>query len=174
MNNGGNSLDKNTILSLNMDPKSIDLHKMALSKMKNIRVDPTAKHDFVKDRIRAKNISNIDDLYSKLNDLEKNGALDIWINKFGKKKYMIGGNTSIKESDVLSASSKIESLIETTLQEMEGMEAGVTGTGHAAASGTVASSTNAPIAYMNGPGKNKHLVNRNPEGTHQDTNLGGN
>jgi hypothetical protein len=84
----GNRLDQNTLLTLNKDPGSIDLHNLALAKMKNAKVDPTAKHNFIDDRARKKNIKNIDELYEKLNELERNGVLDIWIKKFGKKKYL--------------------------------------------------------------------------------------
>ena len=166
-----NSLDKNTLLSLNMDPKSIDLHKLALTRMKNAKVDPSAKHDFIKDRIRTKNINNIDELYNKLNELEKNGVLDIWINKFGKDRYK---GTTLKESTLdIPLDRKIQTLIENTLESIAEAE------GVATASGTVATSIGAPIAYMNGPSKNHKrntkgpiLINKYPEGTHQDTNLG--
>ncbi len=162
----GNVLDKNTILSLNQDPKSIDMHKMALSKMRNAKVDPSAKHDFIFDRMRQKSINNIDDLYSKLNDLEKNGVLDIWINKFGKQKYM-QGKQPLKESVEL----KVQELIETALEEIGAPLGGSTLGG------------SGPIATMAGPGKNKTypggIINKNPdatltgEKTHQDTNIGG-
>lgn len=102
-------LDHNTIMSLNKDPKSIDLHNLALSKLKNVRVSPTAKHDFIGDRARTKNIDNMDELYGKLNELEKNGVLDIWIKKFGKTKYGPGADVkSLKESTLIELAEAIE------------------------------------------------------------------
>jgi len=175
--------DMNTILSLNKDPKSIDVYKVGLSEMKKGPLAPDAKHDFIEDRARVKNIKNIRALYDKLNDLEKNGVLDIWIKKFGKDKYR---NTLLKEgtafdcieitSDILYEDGKLFFELDTAaiVEEMDG----------AAAAGFT-SAGSGPAATMAGmPSKNK----ANPGGiidkyakptitsdrTHQDTNLGGN
>jgi hypothetical protein len=83
-----NFLDKNTLLTLNKNPKSIDLHNLALSRMKNVRVDPSAKHDFIADRARNKKLKNIDQVFQHLNELEKNGIIEMWMKKYGKKKYL--------------------------------------------------------------------------------------
>jgi len=105
------ALDRNTLLSLNKDPKSIDLHNLALAKMKNVRVDNTARHSFIKDRQRSKNIKNIDELYEKLNEMERNGVMDIWINKFGKKKYQ-GGQVGGVESTAKNIKQSLRESIE--------------------------------------------------------------
>lgn len=169
------NLDKNTLLSLNKDNKSIDLHKMALAKMNNARVDPSAKHDFIEDRIRVKNLDNMDDLYSKLNELEKNGALDIWIKKFGKHQYMGQQEPkTLKESGKLFGEiveGKLTLNVDAILQEMDGAAAaGFTSVG------------SGPAATMGGmPAKNRVITDKYPdpmlahsgEKTHQDTKLGG-
>lgn len=162
-------LDMNTILSLNKDNKSVDTHNVQLAKMKNVNIAPEAKHDFIADRARKKDIKNIDSLYDKLNDLEKNGVLDIWMKKFGKDQYM---RKPINENFEISSGS-IEK-VQKILTEMDGAAAaGMTSVGAG------------PAATMGGmPGKNKanpgHIINKHPETslmhtsdkTHQDTNLG--
>jgi hypothetical protein len=164
--------DMNTLLSLNKDPKSIDIYNNKIAGMKKGPLDPLAKHSFIEDRARTKNIKNIKDLYSKLNELEKNGVLDIWIDKFGKDKYR---GQALKEStieiaeDILYENGKLYVKLDkaSIVEEMDG----------AAAAGFT-SSGSGPAAYM--VGKTKHVVNKYPESkllnnkiaeTHQDTSI---
>jgi len=174
-------LDRNTILSLNMDPKSLNLHDMAIARMKKVKLNPTARHDFIEDRARTKEITNSDELFRKLNTMEKNGTLDIWIKKFGKKKYM-------KESieifdDILEENGHLVFTINTKeiVRSMQSMVEEMDGASAAGFMGAGAG----PAATMAGtPSRNRIIENKypktspsdnKPEGeTHQDTNLGGN
>jgi hypothetical protein len=55
--------------------------------------------------MRAKDVKNMDDVFKKLNTLAKNGTLELWRKKYGKKYGMgLTENTSINN--------KIESLLE--------------------------------------------------------------
>ena len=174
-------LDRNTILSLNKDPKSIDLHKLALARMKNTHVDPSAKHEFIADRARTKGLGNMDDLYGKLNELEKNGVMDIWIKKFGKAKYGPGAPSEGKklnesttlDSFVFNKQEIVEAFHELEDSALEEMDGGAVGVGSAAGAGVPAgmtSGSSGPIATYGGtPGKNQ--INKNPETTL--THLGG-
>ncbi len=101
-------LDMNTILSLNKDPGSMDLHNMALARSKSAKVSPSSAHDFISDRLRTKNVKGMDEAFKTINTLAKNGTLDLWRNKFGNQYNM--GPKSIKESTILS--SKIDTLLE--------------------------------------------------------------
>lgn len=88
-------LDKNTILSLTKDPKSIDVHNMTVANMKRPKINPNSKHDFIEDRARTKGVKNMDELFSKINKLRKNGTLDMWMKKYGQQHY---GPNFFKES----------------------------------------------------------------------------
>jgi len=101
-------LDINTILSLNRDPKSMDLHNMALAKATNAKVAPGAIHDFIKDRLRKKDFGNMDEAFKHINTLAKNGTLGLWNDKFGHM-YGMGSKKNLKESTV---GNKIDKLIE--------------------------------------------------------------
>jgi len=147
----GNNLDQNTILTLNKNPGSIDLHNMALAKMKNAKVDPSAKHDFISDRAREKKIKDIDSLYEKLNELERNGVLDIWIKKFGKKKYLKEDSSFLEESD------KIIAVL--SRKFIEEIAAGI---GGAPAAAGFTSVGQGPAATMGAePSKNKKILQKN-------------
>jgi hypothetical protein len=173
----GNNLDKNTILTLNKDPGSIDLHKLALAKMKNVKIDSTASHDFITDRARTKNIKNIDDLYKKLNELERNGVLDIWIKKFGKTKYL---RESIEIIDnILEESSTLKVFLnkKAIVEEMAaaaaapvsgGISGGASGPS-TPATNTTASGSGPFSTYGGEPKKNKKItqVNKYPKPTLQ-------
>lgn len=74
-------LDQNTIQTINQDPKSIDLHELALSKIKNAKVNLEAKHDMIKDRMRTKAVRNYDEAYAKYQELKANGFLDLFNKK---------------------------------------------------------------------------------------------
>ncbi len=128
----GKMLDMNTILSLNKDPKSMDLHQMAIARSKGAKVAPGSEHDFIADRIRGKSVKGMDEAFKRINDLAKNGTLEIWNKKFGHM-YGMGpggpGKQNLKESTILD---KIDKLIE----EFGG--------------GAVASSVGAPIATFGG------------------------
>jgi len=157
----GNNLDRNTILTLNKDPNSIDLHNMALARMKNVKVDPTARQDFIEDRARGKNIKNIDELYEKLNELERNGVLDIWIKKFGKKKYLKENldflNSIEIDANILEESNKM--IIEFSRKFIEEIAGGISG---GISGGAIASSVGSPIATMGAqPQKNKKIMQKN-------------
>ncbi len=101
-------LDRNTILSLNKDPGSMDLHDMALARSKNAKVAPGSVHDFIADRNRNKDVKGMDEAFKKINTLAKNGTLDLWRNKFGHAYGM--GPKAIKESSEVNT--KIDSLLE--------------------------------------------------------------
>lgn len=123
-------LDMNTILSLNKDPKSMDLHNMALARSKNAKVAPGSAHDFIADRMRTKDVKGMDEAFRTINTLAKNGTLDLWRKKFGNQYNMgVQGTKGFKESSFID--SKIQGLIEE----------------FAAA---IASSTGAPIATFGG------------------------
>jgi hypothetical protein len=114
--------------------------------MKNVMVDPSAKHDFIKDRARKKDLKNIDDLFQHLNKLKENGVLDLWMDRYGKQYGY--KRHDLKESIEL----KIDSLLETV---------------------AVATSVGAPIAPMVNTKAAKDLTikNQSPystEKTHQD------
>ncbi len=117
----GKLLDRNTILSLNKDPKSMDLHNMALARMKGAKVSPGSAHDFIEDRNRHKDVKGMDEAFKSLNTLAKNGTLNLWQKKFGQQ-YGMG---MLKESTV---GNKIDQLLENV----------------------VASGTGAPIAPFGG------------------------
>jgi len=109
-------LDRNTLITLNKDPKSIDLHNLALAKMNNVKVSPESKHDFIEDRVRTKKIKNMDELFKKINEMKKNGVLDLWAKKYGHKM-------SLKESTLLENSNlsyKIDNLIENAIMSSTG------------------------------------------------------
>jgi hypothetical protein len=137
-------LDQNTLLTLNRDPKSIDLHKLALARMKNTKVNPEARHYFITDRARKKNIKDIDQLFQHLNELKKNGVLDLWMEKYGD---MYGYSSSKRKQLKENIEYKIESLIENYVASGVG-----------------------PIATYGGePSKNKQIINIYPgKCTHQD------
>ncbi len=97
----GKLLDMNTLLSLNKDPKSMDLHNMALARSKSAKVAPGSAHDFIADRLRTKDVKGMDEAFKKINTLAKNGTLDLWRNKFGKA-YGMGMNKSLKENTEVS------------------------------------------------------------------------
>ncbi len=127
-----NLLDRNTLLSLNKDPKSMDLHQMAVARSTNAKVAPGSEHDFIADRNREKDVSGMDEAFKKLNTLAKNGTLGLWKEKFGHV-YGMGpgqGQKSLKES------TSINEKIDRILEEFGG--------------GAVASSVGAPIATFGG------------------------
>ena len=110
-------LDKNTLLTLNKNPGSINLHDLALAKNKSVRVNPKSKHDFIADRARTKNLKNMDDVFKKINELKRNGTLDLWAKKYG---HTLGlkESTMLQYSNLLENSSlrnKIDSLIENAM-----------------------------------------------------------
>ncbi len=125
-----NLLDRNTLLSLNKDPKSMDLHQMAVARSTNAKVAPGSEHDFIADRNREKDVSGMDEAFKKLNTLAKNGTLGLWNEKFGHVYGMGPGQKSLKEST--GVNEKIDHLIE----EFGG--------------GAVASSVGTPIATFGG------------------------
>ena len=163
------ALDRNTILSLLKDPKSIDLHNLALSKMKKIRVDSTVQHDLLADRARQKNIKNSDELFQKLNEFEKNGVMDLWIKKFNKNKYQQKLQESIEISqDILLENGRLKLVLdkEKIVEEM--------GMGAATSAAGMTSVGMGPAATMAGsPSKNSHITTKSPcvndcDKTHQD------
>ncbi len=109
----GKLLDRNTILSLNKDPGSMDLHDMALARMKGVKVSPGSVHDFIKDRNRTKDVKGMDEAFQNLNTLAKNGTLDLWRKKFGHQYGM-----SIKENT--NVSNKIDQLLENVVASSVG------------------------------------------------------
>ena len=137
----------------------------------------------------------MDELYGKLNELEKNGVMDIWIKKFGKAKYGPGAPSEGKKlnesttldsfvfnkQEIVEAFHALEdsALEDSALEEMDG---GAVGVGSAAGAGVPAGMTSggseAQITYGGTPGKN--IINKNPETTlthlggrtHQDTDTG--
>ncbi len=144
----GKLLDKNTLLTLMKDPKSIDLHELALAKAKNVKVSPNSVHDFIADRARSKNVKNMDEAFQKLNNLAKNGTLGLWHKKYGHKYGM-----ALKENTVIN--NKLDSLLEDV--------------GAPVAAGTVASGAG-PIASFGGP-PSKNIINKSPlkkQKSHQD------
>ncbi len=102
-------LDRNVILSLNKDPKSMDLHSMALARSRSAKVAPGSVHDFIEDRNREKEVGGMDEAFKTINTLAKNGTLDLWRKKFGHS-YGMGHQKPIKESSQISA--KIDNLLE--------------------------------------------------------------
>jgi len=104
-------LDKNTILTLNKDPKSVDLHSLALAKAKNVQLNASANHQLVKDRMRTKKFKNYDEAYQKYIDLKKSGFLDLFNKKHGLTGKRIQENTAgsflIKKIDQLLEMSPI-------------------------------------------------------------------
>lgn len=92
-------LDSNTIQTINKDPKSIDLHELALSKIKNAKVDLEAKHDMIRDRMRTKAVNTYDEAYSKYQELKANGFLDLFNKKDVKEatEIMTGYLKDLKE-----------------------------------------------------------------------------
>jgi len=109
-------LDRNTILTLNKDPKSIDLHNLALAKSKAAKLNAGSSHQFIQDRDRSKGFKNYDEAYQKYIKLKNSGFLDLF-----NKKHGIGTNTNptinptkkiIKEVSESSLIHKIDSLIE--------------------------------------------------------------
>jgi len=169
--------DTNTLLTLLKDPKSIDLHKMAESRA-GVDIDPSMKQEFIKDRARHKKVRNMDELYKNLNDMEKSGALDMWIQKFNKRQYLkediiqsieIFQNILLENNNLTFMLNKER--IVSLMQEMDGAAAaGMTSVGMG------------PAATMGGqPSKNRsnqQLINCGPEGTlsdcsktHQDINI---
>ncbi len=105
-------LDRNTILSLNKDPGSMDLHAMALARSKNAKVAPGSAHDFIADRNRTKDVGGMDEAFKKINTLAKNGTLGLLRDKFGHA-YGMGPQKSLKESSIISGvNDKIDSLLE--------------------------------------------------------------
>jgi len=146
---------------------------MALVKA-GINVDPSAKHDFINDRARSKKVKNIDELYEKLNDLEKNGVLELWAKKFGKKKYLKESIEIIE--DILIEDNKIIFFLDkkSIIEEMAAAAGVGGGIASTPATGYTASSGNSPMAtYGAEPSKNKKLLqkNRYAKPTLQDTNL---
>lgn len=138
-------LDQNTLLTLNKDPKSIDVHQLALARMKNVKVNPEAKHYFITDRARKKNIKDIDQLFQHLNELKKNGVLDLWMEKYGSTYGYVSPHKRKQLKEAVEY--KIETLIENYIASGMG-----------------------PIATYGGePSKNKQIINIHPgECTHQD------
>jgi hypothetical protein len=141
--------------------------------MKNTKIDPTVKHNFIGDRARKKNINNVDGLYEKLNELERNGVLDIWIKKFGKKKYLRESieiiNNILEENGILKVIIDKKSILEEFAATATG--GGVAASAPATpATGITASSSNTPsIPYGGEPSKNKlNIKDKYPEPTHQD------
>ncbi len=101
----GKLLDRNTLLSLNKDPGSMDLHNMALARSKSAKVAPGSIHDFISDRNRQKSVKGMDEAFQKINTLAKNGTLGLWQKKFGKQY-----NMGLKESTEVNQ--RIDSLLE--------------------------------------------------------------
>lgn len=93
-------LDMNTIQTLNKDPKSLDLHNVALANLKQAKVKVGAIHDMIGDRFRTKSVGNFDDAFKKLNELRKSGVLDIY-----NKKMNIKENTEIVNENVVAGPS---------------------------------------------------------------------
>ncbi len=128
----GSLLDRNTLLSLNKDPKSLDLHNMAVARSGIAKVSPGSVHDFIADRDRDKEVGGMDEAFKKLNALAKSGTLGLWNKKFGHL-YGMGKQKSLKESSIsYGANAKIDHILE----EFGG--------------GAVASSVGAPIATFGG------------------------
>ena len=154
-------LDKNTILTLNKDPKSIDLHNLALAGMKNVKIDSSIKHDFIADRARDKKIENSDEMYEKLNELERNGILDIWIKKFGKDKYRQKIQESIEiSSDILLENGVLKLILDPT-KIVEEMGIGTAG---------FMSAGSGPAITMNSsPSKKTQIIKPNPYQTEEKT-----
>lgn len=99
-------LDRNTIQSLNKDPKSLDLHSMALANMKSAKVNVGAMHDMIGDRMRTKKVGNFDEAFKKLNELRKNGVLDIYNKRMDiMNPKAIKENTSLDEDGAVAVSS---------------------------------------------------------------------
>ncbi len=90
-------LDKNTIQTLNKDPGSIDLHELALAKMKNAKVAVGARHDMIADRMRDKTVGTYDEAYKKYNELRKNGFLDLFNSQ---NKVQTPKGAMMKESSI--------------------------------------------------------------------------
>jgi len=164
----GNNLDQNTLLTLNQKPGSIDLHNMALAKMKNTKIDPAAKHEFISDRARKKDIKNIDELYEKLNSLERNGVLDIWIRKFGKKKYLKEHIESIDISAKITEETDrlILTFSQKFIEEIAGAIGGATGM-----SGSTAQATMGGNPLDNKKLHQKQVTPTEYYKTHRDTKL---
>ncbi len=131
----GKLLDRNTILSLNKDPKSMDLHQMAVARATNAKVAPGSEHDFIKDRNRHKNVKGMDEAFQRLNTLAKNGTLGLWQDKFGHM-YGMGPKKNLKESTDFSVVGGVSNKIDTLLEDFGGA--------------AVASSVGAPIAPFGG------------------------
>lgn len=101
-------LDRNTVQSLNKDPKSLDLHSMALANMKQAKVSVGAMHDMISDRMRTKKVGNYDEAFKKLNELRKNGVLDIYNKRMNIKestKLIKESTKLIKEDGAVAVSS---------------------------------------------------------------------
>ncbi len=110
----GKLLDRNTLLSLNKDPGSMDLHNMALAKMKGAKVAPGSVHDFIADRNRTKNVKGMDEAFKTINDLAKNGTLNLWRKKFGDQ-YGMGHQKKLNESVELKIDSLLENIVATSV-----------------------------------------------------------
>ncbi len=106
----GKLLDRNTLLSLNKDPKSLDLHNMALARSNSAKVSPGSVHDFIADRNREKDVEGMDEAFKTINNLAKNGTLELWRKKFGHQYGMHPQGKNIREST--SIQNKINDLLE--------------------------------------------------------------
>lgn len=128
-------LSKNELIDINngeMKPEDIINKKLACNK--SVHINATAQQDFIKDRMRTKEVKNLDEVFQKLNKLRANGVLDIYVKKFGPIGHSKG---PLKESYIpAGAINKIETLLENM--------------GAPVVVGTVASSTGAPIASYGG------------------------
>jgi hypothetical protein len=142
-------LDKNTLLTLNKNPGSVDLHKLALAKMKNAKVSPESKHEYIADRMRNKSVGDMDEAFKKFWEAHKNGTLRFFLEKHGASLgYVPVSSKSLKESNTLLNSNllensnvgyKIDQLLETVAPAFGG--------------GAVASGVG-PIASLGGGEKN--------------------
>ncbi len=104
-------LDRNTLLSLNKDPGSLDLHDMALARMKGAKVSPGSVHDFIADRNRTKDVKGMDEAFKTINTLAKNGTLELWRGKFGHAYGMGPAGKKINESTEMKIDALIENVV---------------------------------------------------------------
>jgi len=90
-------LNQNTIMNMNLDPGSIDMHQEALANNPSIRADGgKAQHDIIKQQVRnsrkvtsdsgIKEIQNSDDMYSKIMNMKKSGLLPEMLQRAGINK----------------------------------------------------------------------------------------
>jgi len=126
-------LDKNTLLTLNKNPGSVDLHKLALARMKNTKVSPESKHEYIADRMRNKSVEDMDEAFKKFWEAHKNGTLKFFLAKHGASLGYVPvsslNNKQLKESTMLqysnllensSLENKIDSLIENAMMSGAG------------------------------------------------------